>query len=71
MAFFRDIHQGYLSSEKVDNNQIIFVNESKNFEKGTKTLERKSFLNKLGLSFNARDNILDNFKSRLLPIISR
>ena len=66
--FLRDIHNGYLSLEKTDNKQSNFVNELKNFEKDTKTLEKRSFLNNLGLLFSAREKLLDNFQSRLFPM---
>ena len=41
--FLRDIHEGYLSLENVGHKQNNFAIELKNFEKGTKTLEKKSF----------------------------
>ena len=40
----------------------------KNFDKGIKALETKSFLNNLGLLFSAREKVLNSFKSRLFPI---
>ena len=40
----------------------------KNFDRGTKTLDKKSFLNNLGLLFSAREKVLNSFKSRLFPI---
>ena len=45
----RDIHEGYLSLKNTDINQSNFATELKNFEKGTKKLKKKSFLNNLGL----------------------
>ena len=33
-----------------------------------KGLEKKSFLNNLGLLFSAREKVLNSFKSRLFPI---
>ena len=48
--------------------QSNFAIELKNFEKGTKTLEKKSFLYNLGLLFSAREIFLNIFKSRLFPI---
>ena len=36
--------------------------------KTKKTLDKKSFLNNLGLLFSAREKVLDSFKSRLFPI---
>ena len=60
------MHEGYLSLENANLKQSNFVIELKNIEKGTKTLEKKSFLNNLGLFFIARE---ESFKSRLFPII--
>ena len=48
--------------------QSNFAIELKNFEKGTKTLEKTSFLNNLGLLFSATEKFLNIFKSRLFPI---
>ena len=42
--FLRDIHEGQLSIEGANNKQSKFGNELKNFDKGTKTLDKKSFL---------------------------
>ena len=67
-CFLRDIHKGYLSLEDADNNESKFATELKNFNKGIKTLEKKSFLNNLGLSFSAREKVLNSFKRRLFPI---
>ena len=36
--------------------------------KTKKTLDKKSFLNNLGLLFSAREKVLDSFKSRFFPI---
>ena len=47
--FLRDIHEGQLSIEGADNKQSKFANELKNFDKGTKTLDKKSFLKQLGI----------------------
>ena len=44
LLFLRDIHEGHLSIEGADNKQSKHANELKNFDKGTKTLDKKSFL---------------------------
>ena len=62
------MHEGYLSLEDTDNKKTKFVFELNNFEKGTKTLEKKSFLNNLGLLFRVREKVLNSFKRRLFPI---
>ena len=43
IAFLRDIHEGHLSVEGADNKQSNFANELNNFDKGTKTLDKKYF----------------------------
>ena len=48
-----------------DHKQSNFAIELKNFENGTKTLEKKFFHNNLGLLFSAREKVPN---SRLLPI---
>ena len=60
--------EGYLSLENADLKQSNFAIELKNFEKVQKHLKKKSFLNDLGLSFIAREKVLNSFKSRLLPV---
>ena len=62
------MHEGYLSLEDTDNTKTKFVFELKNFEKGTKALEKKSFLSNLGLLFRVREKDLNSFKRRLFPI---
>ena len=39
-----------------------------NFDQGIKKLEKKYFLNNLGLLFSAREKLLNSFKSRLFLI---
>ena len=58
IAFLRNIHEGHLSIEKADNKQSDFANELKNFDKGIKTFEKKSFLNNLGIFFSAGEKVL-------------
>ena len=69
LLLLRDINEGYLLLENCNQKQSNFAIELKNFEKGTKTLEKKSFLNNLGLLFSTREQVLNNFKSRLFPKI--
>ena len=68
IVFLRDIHEGHLSIENVNRKQSNLAIELQNFEKGTKTLEKKSFLNNLGLLLSAREKVLNSFKGRLFPI---
>ena len=51
ILFLRDINEGHLSIGKADNKQSNFAKELKNFDKGTKSLDKKYFLNNLGLLF--------------------
>ena len=67
-CFLRDTHVGRLSIEKADKKQSNFANGLKNFDKGTKTLDKKSFTNNLGLLFSAKEKVLIIFKSRLFSI---
>ena len=67
-CFLRDVHEGHLSIERPDNKQSNFANELKNFNKGTKPLDKTSFSNNLGLLFSAREKVLNSFKSRLFSI---
>ena len=71
IAFLRDIHEGNLSIEGADNKQSYSANELKNFDKGRKTLDKKSFLNNLGLLISAREKVFNRFKNRLFPIKER
>ena len=48
-----------------------FANELKNFDKGTKSLDKKYFLNNLRLLLRAREKVLNSFKGRLFPIKER
>ena len=43
IAFLRNIYEGHLSIEKDDNKQSNFAIELKNFQKGTKALEKSLF----------------------------
>ena len=43
IVFSKDIHEWYLSLENADLQQSNFTIELKNSEKGTKSLEKKSF----------------------------
>ena len=52
------IHEEHLSTEKADNKRSNFANKLKNFDKGIKINEKRSFLNNLGLLFSAREKFL-------------
>ena len=66
--FFRDAHEGYISLENADLKRGNFAIELKSFEEGTKTIEKKSFLNNLGFLFSAREKALNSFENKLFPI---
>ena len=57
-----------MSLKDADNKQTNFDTELKNFDKGIKTIEKKIFLNNLGLFSSAKEKVLNWFKSRLLAI---
>ena len=48
--------------------QNYFVTELKKFDKSIKTIEKRSFLSNLGLFFSSREKVLNNFRSKLIPI---
>ena len=54
IAFLRDIDEEYLSLLK-------------KFEKYKKHLKKNHFLSNLGLSFSAREEVLNSFKSKMFP----
>ena len=56
--FLRDTYEQHLSIDKVDNKQSNCVNEWNNFEKGTKSFGKRSFLNNLVLILSAREKFL-------------
>ena len=60
--FLRDIHEGHLSLEDVDD-------EQNNFDAKIKNLDlKKSFFTTLGQLVRAREKVLNNFKRRSFPI---
>ena len=68
IAFLRDLQEGHLSIKGADNKESNFADQLKNFDKGTKTLDKKSFLHNFGLLFSTKEKVLNSFKSRLFPI---
>ena len=60
----RDIHEQHLSLKDANDEQSNFAANIKNLDKTWKNNWKKVFLNNLGLSFSARENVLNNFKSR-------
>ena len=44
------------------------VNELKGIDKGIKSVEKRSFLNNIGLFIGRKEKVLKNFKSRIFPI---
>ena len=68
IAFFRDAHEGYISLRNADLKRGNFTIELKSFEEATKAIEKKSFLNNLGLLFSAREKALNSFENKLFPI---
>ena len=64
--FLRDIHEGYLSLKDTNDEQIKFPNKLESIDKSIKFIEKKFFLSNIGLSFTAREKILNNLTNRLL-----
>ena len=69
--FLRDIHEGYLSLKDTNDEQIKFPNKLKSIDKSIKLIEKKFFLSNIGLSFTAREKILNNLTNRLLRTKTR
>ena len=57
------MHEKHLSIEGADNKQSKFANELRGFYKGIKGLEKKSFLNSLGLLFSVRKKLVIALKA--------
>ena len=68
IIFSKDIDEGYLSLKNADDEQSKFANKWKNIVKGVKSVEKKLFLSNIGLFFSARQNVLNNFRNRLVPL---
>ena len=60
--------EGYSILKDADYEQSKFPKELKSVDKGEKPVERKHFLNNLGLFLGARKNALNNFKSWIFQI---
>ena len=69
--FLRDIHEGYLSLKDTNDEQIKFPNKLESIDKSIKFIEKKFFLSNIGLSFTAREKILNNLTNRLLRTKTR
>ena len=63
LLFLRHVHKGHLSLEDTDDEQSNFAAKKQNLDKGNKIREKYFFWNKLGLLFEAREKVLNNFKS--------
>ena len=68
IIFSKDIHEGYLSLKNADDEQSKFANKWKNIVKGVKSVAKKLFLSNIELFFSARQNVLNNFRNRLVPL---
>ena len=69
--FLRVIHEGYLSLKDTNDEQIKFPNKLESIDKSIKFIEKKFFLSNIGLSFTAREKILNNLTNRLLRTKTR
>ena len=68
IIFSKDIHEGYLSLKNADDEQSKFAHKWKNIVKGVKSVEKNLFLSNIGLFSSARQNVLNNFRNRLVPL---
>ena len=63
------MHEGYFSLEDVDEEHSNFTCKLQNLDKGKKILKLKQLLlYSSGLSFSAREKVLNNLKSILFPV---
>ena len=60
LFFERDICKGNLSLKDVDEGQMNLFNITKSLNKN---VEKKNFLNKIGLLFSVREKLLNNSRS--------
>ena len=67
-VFLRDIHTNDFSIENADEEQSDLFRILKSLNKGKKSPEKVSFLKKLGILLEARQDVLNNFKSNIFPI---
>ena len=68
IVFLRYIHKRHLSLEDADDKQSTSAAKLNNLSKGNKTIEKEFFWNNSGLWFSVRENVLNNFKSKLFLI---
>ena len=69
LLFLRDIHEGYVSLQVADDGQSKFAHEIKNIDEDKKSVEKKFFVNNIGLFLTGRE-VFNNFKNRLFPFES-
>ena len=68
--FLRDLYRNKLSIENADNEQSDLYEWFSNLKKGRKSLEKISFLKNVEILLRAKEDVLNSFKSNLLPIMS-
>ena len=68
--FLRDLYRNNLSIENADNEQSDLYEWFSNLKKGRKSLEKISFLKNVEILLRAKEDVLNSFKSNLLPIMS-
>ena len=66
--FLRDKHAKDLSIENADNEQSDLFRILKNLNKAKKSPEKVSFLKNVGTLLEARQDVLNNFRSNTFPI---
>ena len=67
-CFLGDIYKGNLSVKDTDEEQSNLISILKDINSGVKPVEKRSFLNNIGLFLIAREKILNNFRSKIFRI---
>ena len=63
--FLRDIYKNVLSIENADNNRSNLFKELINISEGKNPIEKFSFLETAIILFEARETVLNSFKSNM------
>ena len=68
LYFLRDKYKNVLSIENAQNEQRYIFKELSNIGRGEKPIVKISFLGNIRILLEARENVLNSFKSNLFPI---
>ena len=68
LFFLRDIQEGNLTLKDADEEQSELVNILKDLNRGVKPVEKRSFLDNIGLLLSEREKIVNNFRSKIFSV---